>query len=81
MNFLINKLNDKKVFDLWNIRQEEYSDIYDEIVENQKKLCLDEKRNHIVVKSELNFRKQLKGKWKSLLFQKYKIFLINFGLI
>jgi hypothetical protein len=51
-------LNDFKVFDYWNITKEEYSDVYDEIIENQRKLCLDEKRNQIILKFlNFNFRK------------------------
>ena len=42
-------LNDKKVFDYWNISAEEYSDVFDEIIDSQRKNCLDEKRIQITV--------------------------------
>jgi len=42
-------LNDKKVFDNWNLSNQEFFEIFDEIVENQRRLSLDEKRNQIIV--------------------------------
>jgi hypothetical protein len=42
-------LNDKKVFDNWNISNQEFFEIFDEIVENQRRLSLNEKRNQIIV--------------------------------
>lgn len=45
----MNMLNDKKVFDNWNLSNQEFFEIFDEIVENQRRLSLDEKRNQIIV--------------------------------
>ncbi len=45
----MNMLNDKKVFDNWNISNQEFFEIFDEIVENQRRLSLNEKRNQIIV--------------------------------
>jgi hypothetical protein len=49
LNNLIKNLSDKKVFDYWNVSHEEYSDIFEEIIENQKRICLEEKRNQTIV--------------------------------
>jgi protein SEY1 len=46
---LMNKLNDKKVFDYWNISNQEFEDIFDDIIDNQKRISLEEKRNQIIV--------------------------------
>jgi len=46
-------LNDKKVFDYWNISNQEFVDIFDEIIDNQKRLSLEEKRTQIVVSTLL----------------------------
>jgi hypothetical protein len=48
---LMKNLNEKKVFDYWNISVEEYSDVYDEIIDSQRKVCLDEKKTQIIVKN------------------------------
>ena len=53
---LLSKLNDKRVFDYWNINEQEYSEIFDEIIESQRKICLEEKTNQIIV-FFFNFRK------------------------
>lgn len=42
-------LNDKKVFDYWNISNQEFIDIFDEIIDNQKRLSLEEKKSQIIV--------------------------------
>jgi hypothetical protein len=47
---LLKNLNDKKVFDNWNITIEEYHNVFDEIIDSQRKQCLDEKKNNIIVK-------------------------------
>lgn len=47
---LMKILIDKKVFDYWNVSQEEYSDVFDEIIESQRKVCLEEKKNQIIVR-------------------------------
>ena len=63
-------LNEKKVFEYWNVSEVEYSDLYDEIIENQRRTCLDEKKVQIIVRFSLNLcRKQLKKKLKTLYFQ------------
>jgi hypothetical protein len=53
LNKLMKMLNDKKVFEYWNISNQEFVDIFDEIIDNQKRLSLEEKRTQIVVSSFL----------------------------
>ncbi len=47
-------LNDKKVFEYWNISNQEFVDIFDEIIDNQRRLNLEEKRIQIVVNDVFN---------------------------
>ena len=49
LNDLLNKLEDKRVFDDWIISPEQFNEIFDEIIDNQKNICLDEKKNQIIV--------------------------------
>ncbi len=45
----MNMLNDKKVFDNWNLSNQDFLDIFDEIIDNQRRLSLEERRNQIIV--------------------------------
>ena len=48
IKMLINKLEDKKFSKKWNITEQEFANIFDEIIENQKVKCLNEKRKDVV---------------------------------
>ncbi len=48
IKMLINKLEDKKFSSKWNITEQEFANIFDEIIENQKMKCLKEKRKDVI---------------------------------
>ena len=48
IKMLINKLEDKKFSPNWNITEQEFANIFDEIIENQKEKCLKEKRTEVI---------------------------------
>ena len=48
IKMLINRLEDKKFSDKWNITEQEFANIFDEIIENQKIKCLKEKRKDVI---------------------------------
>jgi hypothetical protein len=50
LKILLRNLGEKKVFDSWNINEEEYKDVFDEIIDSQRKVCLDEKKQQTIVK-------------------------------
>jgi hypothetical protein len=50
MKDLLKKSEDIKVFDDWVVSDEQFSEVFDEIIDNQKKQCLDEKKTQITVK-------------------------------
>jgi hypothetical protein len=39
-----------KVFDSWEITNNEYEELFNEIIENQKKNCIKDKQNETIVK-------------------------------
>lgn len=49
MQSIIKKLEDKKIFDDWSISIDEYGELLDEIIDNQKKQSLEEKKTQLVV--------------------------------
>ena len=49
LNMLVTKLEQKRAFKSWSNDPKEYSRIFDEVIENQKKKCLEEKKNELVV--------------------------------
>jgi hypothetical protein len=49
LNDLIKKLDNIKVFEDWVISTDQFSEIFDEVIDNQKKQCLDEKKVQIIV--------------------------------
>jgi hypothetical protein len=49
LNDLVKKLENIKVFDDWVISVEQFSEIFDEVIDNQKKQCLDQKKVQIIV--------------------------------
>jgi hypothetical protein len=51
---LINKLNTKKAFDSWKISENEYEELFNEIIESLKKIKLDAKKKDTFVK--INFQ-------------------------
>lgn len=55
---LVKKLEDIRLFENWEISIEEYGEMFDEIIENQRKICLDEKKAETIVIIKFNlFRK------------------------
>jgi hypothetical protein len=50
LKILLRNLGEKKVFDSWNINEEEYKDVFDEIIDSQRKVCLYEKKQQTIVK-------------------------------
>jgi hypothetical protein len=72
LNALMLKLEEKKVFDFWQIPREEYLDLYDEITENQKRILLDEKR--------LSISKGLKKEIEEIMFNKLDDFSNKFWI-
>jgi len=46
---LINKLEKIKVFDSWEITLNEYEELFNEIIENQRKTCIQEKKTETIV--------------------------------
>jgi len=47
---LINKLNAKKAFDSWKISENEYEELFNEIIEDLKKIKLDAKKKDTFVR-------------------------------
>jgi hypothetical protein len=41
---LVNQLEKIKVFDKWEITLSEYEDMFNEIIDNQRKLCIQDKK-------------------------------------
>ena len=50
LKLLVNKLQAKKAFDSWKITEKEYSNIFDEIIEEQKKKVLNKLKNDTIEK-------------------------------
>ena len=50
LNQLIQKLNNKKAFDSWKISENEYSNLFDEIIEDQKKKAINRLKNTTIEK-------------------------------
>ena len=50
MNQLVQKLNAKKAFDTWKVSEKEYSNLFDEIIEEQKKKALNKIKNYNIEK-------------------------------
>lgn len=51
---LINKLEKIKVFDSWEITLNEYEELFNEIIENQRQTCIKEKKTETIVNSFLS---------------------------
>ncbi len=49
MENLVNKLEKIKVFDNWEITVNEYEELFNEIIENQRKVCIQEKKIDTIV--------------------------------
>jgi hypothetical protein len=47
---IVQKLNQKKAFDSWKVNEEEFSSLFDEIIEDQKKKALNKLRNSTIEK-------------------------------
>ena len=50
LNQLVQKLNSKKAFDTWKVSEKEYSNLFDEIIEEQKKKALNKLKNYNIEK-------------------------------
>ena len=50
LNQLVQKLNAKKAFDTWKVSEKEYSNLFDEIIEEQKKKALNKIKNYNIEK-------------------------------
>jgi hypothetical protein len=50
LNQLVQKLNAKKAFDTWKVSEKEYSNLFDEIIEEQKKKALNKLKNYNIEK-------------------------------
>ena len=50
LNQLIQKLNTKKAFDSWKINENEYSNLFDEIIDDQKKKAINRLKNTTIEK-------------------------------
>ena len=50
LNQLVQKLNSKKAFDSWKVSEKEYSNLFDEIIEEQKKSALNKLKNYNIDK-------------------------------
>jgi hypothetical protein len=46
---LVNKLEKIKVFDSWEITEIEYEELFNEIIENQRRVCIQEKKTDTIV--------------------------------
>ena len=45
----MNKLEKIKVFDSWEITVNEYEELFNEIIDNQRKVCIQEKKTDTIV--------------------------------
>ncbi|MCQ2819972.1 MAG: hypothetical protein MJ252_22120 [archaeon] len=50
LTVLVKRLETKRAFPSWRNSTQEYSSIFDSIIEDQKKNCLEEKRKETVVR-------------------------------
>ncbi len=46
---LVEKLEGKRAFEKWKISQKDYEELFIEIIENLRKLLLEEKKNQTIV--------------------------------
>ena len=53
LNQLLTKLNNKKAFDTWNVSEKEFSNLFEEIIEEQKKKALNKLKTSTIEKLKI----------------------------
>ncbi len=48
----MNNLKSIQVFDNWVISEEEYGDVFDDIIQSQRRQCLENKKTQIIVSAD-----------------------------
>ena len=82
VNQLVIKLKSKKAFDNWKVSTEEFNNLFDDIIEKQKKNCLDGKKEEIIKiikkEDEEGFNTTLESYEKNNFWEKYNEIYCNY---
>ena len=82
VNQLVIKLKSKKAFDNWKVSTEEFNNLFDDIIEKQKKNCLDGKKEEIIKiikkEDEEGFNTTLETYEKNNFWEKYNEIYCNY---